>query len=53
LHPSHVQNLQHGLNLCRFLEIRTRLRPHFVHGNAICQLNEGETLCKIDVEDTL
>ena len=44
---------QHRLDIIRDLERRLRLRLDLIHSNAIRQLDQGQAVCEVDVEDTL
>ncbi|USP74868.1 hypothetical protein yc1106_02142 [Curvularia clavata] len=49
----HGASGKHGLNLRCFLEVGTRLGSDLIYGNAIGEFDERQTLCEIDVKDTL
>jgi hypothetical protein len=45
--------LQHGLYLRCFFKVRTSLRPYFIDGHTVCELNKRQTFGEVDVEYTL
>jgi hypothetical protein len=45
--------LQHGLDLCRLLELGTSLGSNLVNSDTVCELNERQTLGEVDVKHAL
>lgn len=50
---SHVDELQHGLEVIRYLEWCLRLRLDLVNRNAIRNLDKRQTVGEVDIKDTL
>jgi hypothetical protein len=46
-------HLQHGLDLCRLLELGTSLGSNLVNSDTVCELNERQTLGEVDVKHAL
>ena len=45
--------LQHGLNIVRNFERRFSFGLDFIHRDSVSEFDEGQSICKIDVENTL
>lgn len=48
-----TQTLQHGLEVFSDVEWRLGLALDLIHSNAVCDLDEGEAVGEVDIEDTL